>query len=100
MTDGKGNGSAGGQGGTMAASSTSEQTSRGAAQGDTDEPEPRIAGLEVTTLALLLGLLASVVVGLGFCFTIWELRRISGHETRGRRNKTRVASELDPELAA
>ena len=58
---------------------------------------------QVTILAVLLGLLASMVLCLGFWFSVYELRRLSGDRERAAlavKSRVEGASRLGPELAA
>ena len=76
-----------------------------AAAGEVDKGRSQTTPAEeqVTILAVLLGLLASMVLCLGFWFSVRELRRLAGDgEGRPRRAESGVenSSLLDPELAA
>jgi mono/diheme cytochrome c family protein len=62
-----------------------------------------LADEQLTILAVLLGLLASMVLGLGFWFSVLELRRLSGDRRGGGHpagSPVSRTSQLDPELAA
>lgn len=74
-----------------------------AARPDKGQSQTAPAEEQVTILAVLLGLLASMVLGLGFWFSVRELRRLAGDsEDVPLRAESGVEtpSRLDPELAA
>jgi len=78
-------------------------TLAGAAEADQGQSHTTPAEEQVTILAVLLGLLASMVLGLGFWFSICELRRLSldGDRVALRTDSSvKGPSRLDPELAA
>ena len=69
---------------------------------DSVQTQTMLADEQVMVLAFLLGLLASMVLCLGFCFTVRELRRLSGEHRSKPREETRCvphAIGLGPELA-
>jgi len=75
----------------------------GAGEVDKGQSQTTPADEQVTILAVLLGLLASMVLGLGFWFSVRELRRLAGDSVglpRRAESGVEGPSRLDPELAA
>jgi mono/diheme cytochrome c family protein len=72
-----------------------------ARQPASEQSEPVLADGQVVILAVLLGLMASMVLLLGFWFSVRELRRLSGHSQSAPQKGTASATaQFDPELAA